>query len=156
MASPLDVLLSPVVAIFAISMVVSFIVSFSNRLLANPKQSAEWRKEVSAWMSEFNRANRTGDKRLLAKLKRQQPRINQLQSKIFKESLKVMPVSMTTFLVFWWLILIPLYGRLTVAFLPWFGGEPLGLDLFKWYVLCSFLFGALFSRIFGVGMGAAE
>ncbi len=156
MTQPLDFLFSPPIAIMLVSMFISLVVSLANRILTNPKQLAEWRKEVNKWMTEFNKAKREGNKKLLAKLKRQQPRITQLQSKILVQSMKPLPVSMVIYLFFWWMVLTPKYSGIPVAFIPWFGEEPLTLGLFEWYVLCSFLFGIIFSRIFGTSMGVGE
>jgi len=138
-------------------MLVSFITSLANRLLINREQLNAWRREVQEWTSDFNKARRTDDKKLLAKVQKKQPRIMQIQKKMAWQSMKVFPISTIVVLVVWWLILIPTYGQITVAYLPWFDGD-LPLNLFLWYLLCSFLLGTLFSRAFGLamGMGATE
>ena len=150
--------LPPSISILLISMLVSFITSLANRLLINREQLNAWRREVREWTSDFNKARRTDDKKLLAKVQKQQPRIMQIQKKMAWQSMKVFPISTVVVLVVWWLVLIPTYGQITVAYLPWFGEDPFLLNLFLWYLLCSFLFGALFSRAFGlaVGMGATK
>ncbi|MFQ5758541.1 MAG: EMC3/TMCO1 family protein [Candidatus Bathyarchaeia archaeon] len=149
--------LPPSISILLISMLVSFITSLANRLLINREQLNAWRREVKEWTSEFNKARRADDKKLLAQVQKQQPRIMQIQKKMAWQSMKVFPISTVVVLVVWWLVLIPTYGQITVAYLPWnlpwFGGEEFLLNLFYWYLLCSFLFGALFSRAFGLAMG---
>lgn len=159
MTSPLDWLLTPsapgaTVAIILLSMAISFITSLANRLLTNREQLNAWRREISQWTSDFNKARRSGDKKLLAKIKRQQPRITQLQSKMMWQSMKVSLLFMVPFLLIWQLLL-GFYGANIVAYLPWFGAEwP--LPIFYWYLLCSFLFSTLFSRAFGLALGATE
>jgi len=76
-----------------------------------------------------------------------------IQSKVSMQSLKVMPISLGVYFIIWWLILVPSYAQVgPVAFLPWLG-QPLELGLFEWYFLCSILFGTLFNKVFGLGMG---
>jgi uncharacterized membrane protein (DUF106 family) len=157
--SVLDWLLTPTapgatVAIILLSIGISLMTSLANRLLTNREQLNAWRKEISQWTTEFNEARRSNDKKLMAKVKRQQPRITQLQSKMMWQSMKVSLLFMVPFFLIWQL-LIGFYGGNVVAYLPWFGGEW-ALPIFYWYLLCSFLFSTLFSRVFGLAWGATE
>lgn len=157
--------------ILCLSILMAFLTTFINRRLISKEQLAQvkaWQREISAWTSEFNRARRTGDKKLLRKVQKQEKRIKQLQMKVASQSLqsmKTFPIFMVLFILIW----LPLTGRLlywqifdapfsggeTVAYLPWFDG-PMPLNLFSWYMICSFAAGILISRVFGVGMGATE
>jgi len=158
--------------ILGVSTLLAFIFSFLRRLFT-PKQDINelrvWQKEIAEWEAEFKRAKRTGDKRLLRKVKKQEKRIRQLQSKMASQSLgtlKLMPFSILLFLLIWlaltgrflyWpLFETPYSGGGTVAYLPWFGLEPLYLDLITWYILCSFASGTLVNRVFGPQMGVPE
>ncbi|MEM2917834.1 MAG: EMC3/TMCO1 family protein [Candidatus Bathyarchaeia archaeon] len=139
------------VFILLLSLGLSFLTSLANRLLTNPEQQSAWRKEINEWTSQFNKARRSGDKKLLEKLQKQQKRILQLQSKMFKQSMKVSLIFFIPFLLIWQL-LIGLYGANPVVFLPGVGW----LTVFFWYFLCSLFFSTVFSRMFNVGMGAPE
>jgi uncharacterized membrane protein (DUF106 family) len=110
-------------------------------------------------------AKSTGDKKLLRKAQKQEKHLLQLQSQALSLSSKqfrVLPITMAVFFVVWLLLTgsimgfklftSPFIGPDPVAFLPWFGGV-MPLSLFYWYLICSFLFGALFSRIFGLTGG---
>jgi len=142
------------VAIIFISIGITFVTSLANRLLTDRKKLNEWRREISQWTSDFNEARRSGDSKLLAKLKRQQPRITQLQSKMMWQSMKVSLLFMVPFFIIWQL-LISYYGGTIVAYLPWLGGAwP--LPIFYWYLICSFFFGTLFSRALGLAWGTTE
>jgi len=113
------------------------------------------------------KARSTSDKKLLKKVRKQEKQLLQLQSQMASLSLrqmKVMPITMAMFLLVWmfvtgrllyWPVLPGLFtGAETVAKLPWLeSGIPLELNLFYWYIICSFLFGALFSRLFGLTGG---
>jgi len=147
--------------ILFLSMLLSLITSLANRFLINQDELRASRKEVANWTSEFRKATRSGDKKLLAKLKRQQPRILQLQKKMSWQSMKVSFIFMIPFLLLWYLFLFPLYsGVPAVAYIPgipgfWEGSVPgrADLPLFLWYLFCSFLFGTLWSRVLGLAVG---
>lgn len=174
--SPLEWLVSPpgsTIFILGISMLLSFLISLINRLFTSKEkleQQKAWGQEINTWLSDFNKAKRTGDKKLLKKLQKQEKRIKQLQSKRASQSLgqmKIWPITMALFLLVWLVLTgkvlywqIPGFpgifsGGETVAYLPWFG-KAMHLNLFSWYMVCSFAFGAIFSRLFGLGMGATE
>lgn len=168
MTTPLDWLFAQsapgaTVAILLIAMGLTFLTSLVNRLLTNREQLNAWRREVSAWNAEFKKARKSGDKKLLAKVQKQQPRIMKLQSKMMWQSFKVSLIFMIPFFLLWQL-LIGRYGGFSVAYLPGLGEEAkiilpiLGSvpSLIWWYMLCSFLFGIIFSRLFGLAMGAPE
>ena len=147
------------VSILLIALALSFAISLTNRLLTNKKQVDGWKREIAAWTAEFNKARKCGDKKLLAKVQKQQPAILKLQSKMMWQSMKVFLIfSIPIF--FMWQILSGFYQTNAVAKIPMstifsfpVGGE---LTFFWWYLLCSYLFGFLFSRFFGLGMGATQ
>ena len=157
--------------ILGVSILLSFIYSYLRRLFT-PKQDINelraWQKEIAEWEAESKKAKRTGDKRLLRKVKKQEKRIQQLRSKMASQSLgqiKLMPLSMLLFFLIW----LALTGRFlywtlfdtpyssggTVAYLPWFGLEPLPLNLIMWYFLCSFGTGSIVTRVLGPQTGAS-
>jgi len=145
--------LQPIVSIGLVSMFVSFVITLSTRLLTKKEQMEAWRKELSRLQAEINKLRRSNDKKSLEKLKKLQTQMLAIQSKVSMQSLKVMPISLGVYFIIWWLILVPSYAQVgPVAFLPWLG-QPLELGLFEWYFLCSILFGTLFNKVFGLGMG---
>ena len=144
------------VSILILAMLLSFAISLTNRLITNKKQVDEWKREISAWTAEFNKARKSTDKKALAKIQKQQPAILKLQSKMMWQSMRVFLIfSIPIFLI--WQLLNGFYKSNAVAHIPLsnifgfnIGG---GLNFFWWYLLCSYLFGFLFSRVFGLGMG---
>jgi uncharacterized membrane protein (DUF106 family) len=162
--SVLDWLLTPyapgaTVSIMLLSMLFTFLTSLANRLLVNQEQLRAWRKEVSAWNDQFKEARKTKDKKLMAKVTKQQPKIMKIQSKMMWQSMKVSFIFMIPFFIIWQL-LIGKYGIYPIAYLPGVGTNlPLpffGQSLFWWYILCSMSFGIIFSRLLGVGLGASQ
>lgn len=164
----------PVITV--IVMLVSVVMSFSSSFINSrfmPKEHRQkvrdLQKKISALTKEKNanmkEAKSTNDKKLLKKAQKQEKQILQLQTQALSLSSKqfrVLPITMGVFFIVWLLLTgsilgiklftSPFIGPDPVAYLPWFGGV-MQLSLFYWYLICSFLFGALFSRIFGLTGG---
>lgn len=162
------------IIILLISLAMAFMSSLINSRFTTKEHRERLRtlqRKIAALKKEKNdnlkKAKSTGDKKLLKKGRKQEKQLLQLQSQMASLSLRqmrVMPITMAMFFLVWmfltgrllyWSVLPGLFtGAETVAYLPWISGE-MKLNLFYWYLLCSFLFGALSSRIFGL-TGATE
>jgi uncharacterized membrane protein (DUF106 family) len=156
-----DISIIPVSTIFILflSMALTLVTSLANRLLTNQNQLRTWRQEVAEWTADSRKAAKSGDKKLLAKVKKQQPQIMKIQSKMMWQSMKVSFIFMIPFFLLWSLFLTPTYGNVAVAYIPniFSSGSSVSwmpIPLFVWYLLCSFLFGTLFARILGLAYGA--
>lgn len=157
------------IIILLVSLAMSFISSLINSRFT-PREHREKLKALQRRIAALNRekkdnlkkAKSTDDKKLLKKARKQERQLLQLQSQMASLSLrqmKVLPITMAAFflvwllltgrILYWQLFESPFVGTGPVAYLPWIN-EVIGLDLFWWYLLCSFLFGSLFSRIFGL------
>jgi len=135
------------VSILLLSMGVTFLTTFVNSLFTKKEELATMKREISEWTSDFNKARRSGDKKLLAKVKKQEPHIRQLQSKMMWRSMKVSIIFMIPFFFIWQLLYMH-YLNNAVAIFPGFGPLP----VIWWYLFGSFLFGTLFSRVLGLTM----
>jgi len=142
--------------ILGLSFFLSLVTLLTNRLLTNREQMKAWNQEIAAWRADSLKATRTGDKKLMAKVKKQQTHIMQLQSKLMWQSTKTSFIWFIPLMLLWWLFLTPLYtgpeGPIAVAYLPGIGGVW-ALPYFYWYFLCSIVSQALVSRLLGLGMG---
>jgi len=158
--------------VLGVSIVMSFMSSFINTRFMPKEHRQKMRqlqrrilaltKEKNANMKE---AKSTGDKKLLKKAQKQERQLLQLQSQslaLSSKQFRVLPITMAVFFVVWLLLTgsilgfrlfdSPFIGPYPVAYLPWMGGV-LPLSLFYWYLICSFFFGTIFSRIFGLTGG---
>jgi uncharacterized membrane protein (DUF106 family) len=156
---------------------VSLAMSFASSIINSrfmPKEHRQkvkaLQRKISALTKEKNEnmktAKSTGDKKLLRKAQKQEKYLLQLQSQalsLTSKQFRVFPITMTVFFIVWLLLTGSILGfelfdspfyepAIPVAFLPWLGGV-FPLELFHWYLICSFLFGTLFSRIFGLTGG---
>jgi uncharacterized membrane protein (DUF106 family) len=132
-------------------MSLSFLTALANRLLTNREQLSAWSKEIAKWRADLRKATQSGDKKLLAKVKRKERYILQLQSKVMWQSMRVSLLFFIPFILIWQL-LIGFYGNEHVVYIPGLGG----LRLFWWYLLCSFASGTLITKALGVSIGATE
>jgi len=153
-----DWLLTPpgsTIFILCFSAIITLITSLANRILVDREQMNAWQGEIRAWTADSKKAQRAGDKKLLAKVQKQKSRIMQLQGKVFKQSLKPMLVYFIPFMLLWQLFLIPLFGVGTMAYFPGLSGGYIELPLFMWYLICSFASGTFISRALGIPMGTS-
>jgi uncharacterized membrane protein (DUF106 family) len=137
--------------IMLIAVAVSFINMGINRLLITRMCGWEeykiMRKETSEYQSQMMKAIRANDKKIVEKLKKKESQIKNMQSKMMKPQMILLPISFS-YIIIWYLFLIPTFGANAVAYVP--GIAPTGIPVIIWYMICSFFFGTLASRIIGV------
>lgn len=122
----------------------------ANRFLVDVKRAAAVTKEVNAWRKEFEKARKSNDKQLLAKLTKKQQAMMKLQSRVAFDRMKV---SFIFIIPFWiiWIIMSGFFGGAVVALSPIpipFAGT--NLQFFYWYLICSFTLSLPLSRLFGI------
>jgi len=151
---PSELLVIPFSTFFTLGLafLVSLTTTLLNRKFIDKEQFAKWREETNRWNADKNRAKKTGDKKLMAKVKKQELQILQIQSRMFKQQMKAFLVTFVPLLVVWQ-VLIYEFGNITVAFVPLLPGPPFPLPFFIWYMACSLFVSTMLSRIFGVEMG---
>ncbi|MFQ6095518.1 MAG: EMC3/TMCO1 family protein [Candidatus Bathyarchaeia archaeon] len=148
-------LLNPPASTFftvALASAISLVTTILNRKFVDWKQITAWKREIDKWNAERRLAKKTGDKKLLAKVKKQEPRMLQMQSKMFSQQMKT---SMVTFipLIIIWQVLMGFFQSFPVARLPGiYVGEFIEIPFFYWYMICSFFTHTILSKVFGTGM----
>jgi uncharacterized membrane protein (DUF106 family) len=139
--------------LFLLSALISLLTSLTNRLLTNPEKSKAWRKEISEWNNELREARREDDKKHLEKVMKKQKQILQLQSKMSMQSMKVTLIFLVPLLIIWQ-VLGGFFVERNIAYLPGIGAIlPIPIfntSLIWWYLLCSMMFGTIFSHLLGI------
>lgn len=143
---------------FLLAATISLLTSLVNRLLTDPKKAKAWRKEIADWNAELRKAQKNGDKKSVEKLMKKQKQILQLQSKMMWQSMKVALLFFVPLLIIWQILGIAYTTSegqpIPVAYFPGIGPNlPLPIfssSLLWWYLLCSLLFGTIFSHVFGL------
>ena len=146
---------SPSSTLFTIvlALTISLATNLLNKKFIDREQMIAWQSEIKRWNTDKNLATKTGDKKLSAKVKKQEPRILQMQSKMFSQQMKT---SLITFipLIIIWQVLMGFFQATPVARLPGiYIGELIEIPFFYWYMVCSFFMSTLLSRILGTAMG---
>jgi uncharacterized membrane protein (DUF106 family) len=144
------------VVIMLIAITVSFLNMGINRLLITRmcgwEEYRKMQKETSEHRSQMMQAIRANDKKLIEKLKKKQSQIDNMQKKMMKPQMILFPISFS-YIIIWFFFLIPVYGGNAVAYVPGIAPGvlmPSGIPVIIWYMLCSFSFGTLASRVIGV------
>ena len=144
------------VVIMLIAVAVSFLNMSINRLLITRMCGWEeykvMRKETSEYRSQMMQAMRANDKKLLEKLKKKQSQIDNMQKKMMKPQMILLPISFS-YIIIWMFFLIPTFGGNAVAYVPGIAPGALmstGIPVLYWYMICSFFFGTLASRVIGI------
>jgi uncharacterized membrane protein (DUF106 family) len=155
----IDITAIPVatVVVMLVAVAISFLNMGINRLLITRMCGWEeykvMRKETSEYQSQLMKAMRANDTKRVEKLKKKESQIRNMQSKMMKPQMILFPISMS-YIVIWWFFLIPTFGGDAVAVVPGIAlnmtAIPNGIPVIIWYMLCSFFFGTLASRVIGV------
>ena len=144
------------VVIMLVAVAVSFLNMGINRLLITRMCGWEeykvMQKETSEYRSQMLKAMRANDQKLVEKLKKKEAQINRMQQKMMKPQTVLIPISFS-YIIIWYVFLIPVYGGNPVAYVPGLAPGALmatGIPVIFWYMICSFFFGTLASRVVGV------
>jgi uncharacterized membrane protein (DUF106 family) len=139
----------PALEILGIAALIAFANTGLNRVLINYfigwEQYRVMQKEMAEHRTEQMAAARSGDQKRMEKLKKKQSQINNMQAKMMKPQMVQIGVSFV-YIIVWFLVLIPVFGSTSMAYLPGFGPLPV-----VWlYPLFSLFLGLLTQRIIGV------
>jgi uncharacterized membrane protein (DUF106 family) len=139
-------------AIMLVAVTISFANMGLNRLIITKMlgwhEYRSMQKEIAEYNSERMAALRSKDTKTIERLKKKESQINAMQTKMFKPQLVLIPITFIYFVI--WPVL---QGSFTVngvpqfvAYIPGFGAQ----QFFIWYLICSFFFGTIASRVIGV------
>ncbi|MGC8961554.1 MAG: EMC3/TMCO1 family protein [Candidatus Bathyarchaeia archaeon] len=160
MLSPYSGIPDSTLLILAVAATLSFITSAANRLLVDVKKMKKIMDEVNAWRMQLEKARKSNDKKLLAKVMKKQEAVMKLQSQAMWDRMKVSIIFLAPFWIIF-MILSRFYASNPVALSPFsipfllsgatdptYGARQ--LMFFSWYIICSFAVSLPLSRILGV------
>jgi uncharacterized membrane protein (DUF106 family) len=132
-------------------MLVAVVISFANMALnrALITKMIGWReyrsmqKEMAEYNAQRMAAVRANDTKTLERLKKKESQIQAMQTKLFKPQMLLLPITFIYLII--WPALIGVFPFF-VAYIPGFGAQ----SFFIWYLICSFFFGTIVSRILGI------
>jgi len=133
--------------IMLVAVTISFLNMILNRALITKmigwREYRSMQKEISEYNSQRMTALRSKDTKVLEKLKKKESQVQAMQTKMFKPQLVLIPITFIYLII--WPFLIGVFP-FPVAYIPGFGPVP----FFYWYLICSFFFGTIASRVIGV------
>jgi len=150
----------PKYIIFALSALTSLFTTLASYFMIDQKRAKAIREKVSAMQKELMAAQRSGDKKRIAKAKRKQSEMMSLQSEMMRNQFKPMIIYMLPLLaVFYYLQ--SQYNLIPVAELPFklsfmqffHKNNGISADQFgfiAWYFSSATWFGSIFRKVFGV------
>ncbi len=132
--------------IMLVAVAISFLNMALNRLIITRmfgwREYKSMQKEISEFNSERMSALRANDTKTVERLKKKQAQVNAMQAKMMKPQMILLPISFIYIII--WPVLIGYFPN-AVAYVPGLGAQP----FFVWYLICSFFFGTIASRIIG-------
>jgi uncharacterized membrane protein (DUF106 family) len=137
--------------IMGVALTLSLTTNLANRVLVDVEKMKSVMAEVNAWRKEMDKARKSDDKQLLAKVMKKQKPIMQLQSKAMWDRMKVSFIYLGPFWIIFY-ILNSFFQHKVVALSPFTIPLLLGYELpyITWYILCSFASSLPLSRLLGV------
>jgi len=147
MAIDISVIPWATLSIMLISVAISFMNGGLNRFLISRMVGWHEYKSMQKELAEYNalrmKALRANDTKTLEKLKKKDAQMKTMQMKMSKPQLLLFPITLIYFVI--WPFLLEFYPN-PVIYVPGFGLQP----FYIWYLMCSFFFGTLASKIIGI------
>lgn len=133
--------------IMLIAIAISFANVSLNRLIITKMigwhEYRTMQKEIAEHNAERMAALRAKDTKAIERLKKKDSQVNAMQAKMLKPQMLQFPLMFIYFFI--WPFLTGFFP-FTVAYIPGLGAQP----FFAWYILCSFFFATVASRIVGI------
>ncbi len=154
-----------------VSVGISLISTVITKLLVDVKTLNEHMALIQEWNKRRGKAMQTADKKLWLSVKRDEARIKRMQTDMMMKRMKPMFITIIPFMLIFLVLRTAFTGHyyawlpFSIGDFPWIGGaswsaptdpahgEPEGyskLPFIFWYILCSFAFGSIISKVFGV------
>jgi len=146
--------------VIAMALGVNILYAVGRRLLTNVEQMKRMQAELREYQKELREAIMSKNKAKEEKLMKKKPQMDKLQAKVAADNLKVTFLFFVPLMLLWWLV-NSIIGPGTVAISPIPIPIPLGanfgpigpeLNLFWWYMISSFAFSGMITKLLGVSL----
>lgn len=156
---------NPILTIFAIAAIISFVIVLLQKLLIDYDKMHELQAEMKELQEEMRSAQQSGDPKALAKVQKKQMELLPKNKELMTMQMKPTIITMIPILVIYYgmvtnhtlsnviinisapqfyLLLMPIWN------IFWTQANPLTINFFGWYILVSFALSFLFRRLFGL------
>lgn len=121
-----------------------------SRIFIDIKLQREYMAILSEYRSLLDEAKRTGDPKILSKVKKKKTMVEHMGSKISIQNLKMMAISMAVFFLLFSILSSAFQGRPAALTILYSNREPIILPFYIWYMVCSFTIGRMLFKLFGL------
>jgi uncharacterized membrane protein (DUF106 family) len=153
---PVSIPLGQTLLVVAEALGVNCLYAIGRRKFTNIEKMRRLNAEMKAFRSEMSAAQKAGDKQKLDKLKKKQQQMQKMQAESSMDNLKPTLLFMLPLLGVYYLVSsIIKNATLAVAPIPFqlFNyGPPIEVPFFWWYMVCSFTFSGIITRLFGLSL----
>ncbi|MDA4112306.1 MAG: EMC3/TMCO1 family protein [Thaumarchaeota archaeon] len=155
-ASPVTISLSQTLLVVLEAIGVNCLYAVGRRKFTNIEKMRRVNAEMKAFRSEMSAAQKAGDKQKLEKLKKKQQQMQKMQAEMSMDNLKPTLLFMLPLLGVYYLVSSFIKNAtLVIAPIPFqmFNyGPPIEVPFFWWYMICSFTFSGVITRLFGLSL----
>ncbi|RAP45520.1 EMC3/TMCO1 family protein [uncultured Methanosphaera sp.] len=156
---------NPVFTIFFIAALIALFIVVLQKWLIDYDKMHELQAEMKELQNDMRAAQQSGDPKALAKVQKRQKELLPKNNELMKMQMKPTIITMIPIMIIYYgmignhaishviinitssqyfLLLIPIWN------IFWTQSNPLTINFFGWYILCSFAMSFLFRRIFGL------
>ena len=135
---------------------VNLLYAVGRRKFTNIEKMRRYNTEMKAFREEMSAATKAGDKVKLERLKKKQTQMTKMNTEMMTENMKPTLLFMVPLMGVYYLVSNFIKGA-TLAVSPiaiplLVTSIPINLNFFWWYMICSFTFSGIISRLFGLTM----
>jgi len=129
--------------------IVSISIALS-RIFIDVKLQREYMALFSEYKSLLEEAKRTGDPKILSRVKKRKAMVEHMGSKVFIQNVKMMAVSMIVFFLMFNILAFAFQNRPAAVIILYSHGETVILPFYIWYMICSFTAGRILFKLLGL------
>jgi uncharacterized membrane protein (DUF106 family) len=156
-AAPISISLEQTLLVILEALGVNCLYAVGRRKFTDIDKMRRYNSEMKAFRSEMSAAQKAGDKVKLDKLKKKQLQMQKMQAEMSMDNLKPTLLFMLPLLGVYYLV-SSFIKNSTLAISPVslvvINGGPLPVEIpfFWWYMICSFTFSGMITRLFGLSL----
>ena len=135
---------------------VNLLYAFGRRKFTDIEKMRRYNAEMKAFREEMSAATKSGDKVKFERLKKKQQQMSKMQAEMSMQNLKPTLLFMIPLMGVYYIVSSFIKGAIlaispiTIPLL--ITTIPIQLPFFWWYMICSFTFSGIISRLFGLTM----
>ena len=153
---PISISLEQTLLVVLEALGVNCLYAVGRRKFTDIEKMRRYNNEMKAFRSEMSAAQKAGDKPKIEKLKKKQLQMQKMQAEMSMDNLKPTLLFMLPLLGVYYLVSSFIKNAtLVISPIPiqlFNYGPPIEVPFFWWYMICSFTFSGMITRLFGLSL----